>query len=100
MSFTPENEIETPKRCVKCQHFLSATRFRSQRMTRNEIKGIYRNSKCRNCESPFLSNPKMTIKDLNNKIEDLESHNHEILEDFKRFMADVYRRLERIDNKQ
>lgn len=57
-SFTPYGEKEDSKGCPKCKLTLDAKKFKPSHVTRNGIKGIARNMKCRKCESNVTESKK------------------------------------------
>lgn len=49
-TFTPIGQDEPSKTCTACHKYLTAGKFRMKKITKDDIKGIQRNGKCRICE--------------------------------------------------
>lgn len=78
-SFTPEGSLEIPKKCPDCEKMLPAAKFRMKSGSRDGVKGILRNRRCRRCESERDAIEFEQQKDvLRKKTEELESSFHEI----------------------
>lgn len=74
-TFTPNTEPEIAKVCVGCNKLLAPSKFRGNKGKRDNVEGIIRHTKCRECETNSKS-----VKTLDQKIQSIQDSIDELKE--------------------